>query len=42
MARSKRGLRKNPVFDSEDEERRFWTKADSTEYVDWSVARVEA
>ena len=24
-----------PEFKSEEEERRFWTKADSTEYLDW-------
>ena len=31
--------KKPPVFRSEDEERDFWDKADSTEYVDWSKAR---
>ena len=28
-----------PPFKSEDEEREFWSKADSTDYVDWSKAR---
>lgn len=27
-----------PTFQSEEEEREFWTKADSTEYFDWSRA----
>ena len=31
-----------PTFASEDEERAFWSQADSTEYVDWSKARREA
>jgi len=25
-----------PTFNSEDEEREFWSHADSTEYIDWS------
>jgi len=28
-----------PEFKDEDAERRFWAKADSTEYVDWSKAK---
>jgi hypothetical protein len=28
-----------PVFPSEEDERRFWAKHDSTEYVDWAAAR---
>ena len=28
--------KKLPEFKSEDDERRFWATADSTEYVDWS------
>ena len=28
-----------PVFKSEDQEREFWSKSDSTDYVDWSGAR---
>ncbi len=31
--------KKIPVFKSEEEEREFWAKADSTEYVDWSKAK---
>ena len=30
-----RRLKKIPEFRSEDEEREFWAKADSTEYIDW-------
>ena len=28
-------LKKTPKFKNEDEEREFWSAADSTEYVDW-------
>jgi hypothetical protein len=28
-----------PEFSSEDEERKFWAKADSTKYLDWFSAR---
>lgn len=31
--------KKLPEFNSEDEERRFWVTADSTEYVDWSAMK---
>ena len=32
-------MKKNiPKFKSEKEERQFWQKADSTEYIDWSDA----
>jgi predicted DNA binding CopG/RHH family protein len=32
-------MKKNiPKFKSESEERQFWQKADSTEYIDWSDA----
>jgi predicted DNA binding CopG/RHH family protein len=31
--------KKVPVSKSEDKEREFWAKADSSEYVDWSRAR---
>ena len=31
--------KKIPISKSEDKEREFWAKADSTEYVDWSRAR---
>jgi predicted DNA binding CopG/RHH family protein len=30
--------KKVPVFKNEEEERNFWSKADATEYVDWSKA----
>ncbi|MDO9463430.1 MAG: CopG family antitoxin, partial [Deltaproteobacteria bacterium] len=30
--------KKIPEFASEDEERKFWATADSTEYVDWKKA----
>ena len=32
-------LKKAPEFESEDAERNFWAKADSTEYVDWAAAK---
>jgi predicted DNA binding CopG/RHH family protein len=32
-------MKKIPRFKTENEEREFWTKADSTEYIDWSKAR---
>lgn len=31
--------KKIPKFKSEDEEREFWAKEDSTEYIDWENAR---
>ncbi|MBI4774201.1 MAG: BrnA antitoxin family protein [Deltaproteobacteria bacterium] len=31
--------KKAPVFKSEDQEREFWSTADSTEYVDWKKAK---
>ena len=31
-------LKKMPKFKNEDEERKFWSTHDSTEYVDWSKA----
>ena len=27
-----------PIFENEDQEREFWAKHDSTDYVDWSKA----
>ncbi len=30
--------KKIPLFKNEDEERDFWAKADSTEYIDWQKA----
>jgi len=32
-------LKQIPNFKTEDEERAFWDKADSTEYIDWSKAK---
>lgn len=32
-------MKKIPRFKTESEEREFWAKADSTEYIDWSKAR---
>lgn len=32
-------LKKIPKFKTEDKERDFWSKADSTNYVDWSKAK---
>lgn len=31
--------KKVPKFKTEDQEREFWSKADSTDYVDWDSAR---
>jgi len=31
--------KKLPEFKSEDEERRFWATADSTEYMDWQLGK---
>ena len=28
-----------PKFKNEDEEREFWSKADSTDYIDWSKGK---
>lgn len=32
-------FKKIPRFKDEDAEREFWSKADSTEYIDWSKAQ---
>jgi predicted DNA binding CopG/RHH family protein len=32
-------MKKIPDFKNEDDERRFWAKADSTEYVDWRAGK---
>jgi hypothetical protein len=32
-------FKKIPPFKDEDAERAFWSKADSTEYIDWSKAQ---
>ena len=31
--------KKVPKFKSEDQEREFWSKADSTEYIEWKEAK---
>lgn len=36
----KKKLKKIPKFRSEDEERKFWAKVDSTEYINWSEAEI--
>ena len=40
MRKPRRAMKKIPTFKSEDAEREFWATADSTEYVDWSKARM--
>jgi len=35
----KKEIKPIPVFKSEDEEREFWDKADTSEYFDWSTAK---
>jgi len=32
-------MKKVPKHRSEDEEREFWSKADSTDYIDWKEAK---
>ena len=32
-------LKQIPKFESEDEERRFWEREDSADYIDWKQAR---
>ena len=32
-------LKKIPYFETETEEREFWQRHDSTEYIDWSKAK---
>ncbi len=32
-------MKKIPKFTSENEEREFWSKADSTEYLDWKKSQ---
>ena len=39
MPKPKQGLRKIPIFASEDEERAFWASADATEYINWRQAK---
>lgn len=35
----KKQMKKIPNFQSEDEEREFWSRHDSAEYIDWKLAR---
>ena len=39
MPKVKKRIRKVPKFESEDQEREFWSSHDSTDYVDWSGAK---
>ncbi|MCF8262758.1 MAG: BrnA antitoxin family protein [Melioribacteraceae bacterium] len=34
-------LKKIPKFKTEDEERNFWSKSDSTDYLDWENSKKE-
>jgi predicted DNA binding CopG/RHH family protein len=34
----KQNQKKIPTFTSEESEREFWSRADSTQYIDWSTA----
>jgi predicted DNA binding CopG/RHH family protein len=34
-------MKEIPRFKSEDEERKFWATADSTQYIDWSQAKTK-
>jgi predicted DNA binding CopG/RHH family protein len=36
----KKNLKKVPKFSSDEEERKFWSKVDSTEYIDWLKAEI--
>ena len=36
----KKNLKKIPNFKTEDEERKFWANADSTEYINWSKSEI--
>ena len=38
-ARKKKALKALPQFDSEDQEREFWSTHDSTQYLDWGQAK---
>lgn len=35
----KKNKKKIPKFNNEDEERKFWSKHDSTDYIDWDKAK---
>jgi predicted DNA binding CopG/RHH family protein len=36
----KKNLKKIPKFKTEEEEQKFWEKADSTDYIDWSESKI--
>jgi predicted DNA binding CopG/RHH family protein len=36
----KEKLKKVPKFSTDEEEREFWAKEDSTKYIDWSKAEI--
>ena len=38
----KKKLKRIPKFKNEDDERKFWTKVDSTEYINWADAEIVA
>jgi predicted DNA binding CopG/RHH family protein len=37
--RNKRSLKTLPTFESEEEERNFWARKDSADYIDWTEAK---
>ena len=37
--RNKKSLKTLPTFRSEEEERNFWTRKDSADYIDWTEAK---
>lgn len=39
MPKPKKAKRRIPKFETEDQEREFWAKADATEYVNWRQAQ---
>ena len=39
MPKAKKAVRKLPKFETEDQERKFWAKHDSADYVDWRKAK---
>jgi len=39
MEKNKKKLKKIPKFKNEDEEREFWSKADTSDYFDYSNAK---
>jgi len=39
MPKAKKAVRKVPKFETEDQERQFWTQHDSAEYINWRTAK---